>query len=113
MVSVEWGELFSGVTGGPPASTQYSVLSTVLGSRFRLTTHHSPLTTRSRTTMKAAYIEKTGGPEVIQYGELPRPTPGKVEVLVRVGAVAVNPIDTYIRAGVVKMQLPMPFIVGC
>src|SRR5437762_10899797 len=63
--------------------------------------------------MKAAYIEKTGGPEVIQYGELPRPTPGKGEVLVRVGAVAVNPIDTYIRAGVVKMQLPMPFIVGC
>jgi NADPH2:quinone reductase len=63
--------------------------------------------------MKAAYFEKTGGPEVIQYGELPRPTPGKGEVLVRVGAVAVNPIDTYIRSGAVNMPLPRPFIPGC
>jgi NADPH2:quinone reductase len=63
--------------------------------------------------MKAAFIEKTGGPEVIQYGELPTPTPKEGEVLVRVGAVAVNPIDTYIRAGIVKMPLPMPFIPGC
>jgi NADPH2:quinone reductase len=63
--------------------------------------------------MKAAFIEKTGGPEVIQYGELPTPTPKDGEVLVRVGAVDVNPIDTYIRAGMVKMPLPMPFIPGC
>jgi NADPH2:quinone reductase len=34
-------------------------------------------------------------------------------VLVRVGAVSVNPIDTYLRAGLVKMDLPKPFIVGC
>jgi NADPH2:quinone reductase len=34
-------------------------------------------------------------------------------VLVRVAAVAVNPIDTYIRAGNVPMSLPSPFIVGC
>ena len=38
--------------------------------------------------MKAAYFEKTGGPEVIQYGELPKPTPQTCEVLVRVGAAA-------------------------
>jgi NADPH2:quinone reductase len=63
--------------------------------------------------MKAAFIDKTGGPEVIQYGELPTPTPMEGELLVRVGAVAVNPIDTYIRAGLVKMPLPMPFIPGC
>jgi NADPH2:quinone reductase len=63
--------------------------------------------------MKAAYIEQTGGPEVIQYGELPTPTPGEGEVLVRVGAVSVNPIDTYIRSGAVAMPLPKPFIVGC
>jgi NADPH2:quinone reductase len=63
--------------------------------------------------MKAAYYEKTGGPEVIQFGELPRPTPKQGEVLVRVGAVALNPIDTYIRAGVVNMPLPKPFIPGC
>jgi NADPH:quinone reductase len=66
-----------------------------------------------KTSMKAAFLEKTGGPEVIQYGDLPTPTPGKGEVRVRVAAVALNPIDTYIRAGMVSMPLPMPFITGC
>src|SRR5579875_3977853 len=70
------------------------------------------LRTRKR-TMKAAYIDTTGGPEVIQYGDLPQPVPQSGEVLVRVGAVAVNPIDLYIRAGTVAMPLPKPFIIGC
>jgi NADPH2:quinone reductase len=63
--------------------------------------------------MKAAFIETTGSPDVIRYGDLPRPTPGTGEVLVKVAAVAVNPIDTYIRAGMVNMPLPKPFIIGC
>src|SRR5438132_572524 len=63
--------------------------------------------------MKAAYIETTGGPEVIRYGDLPQPVPKEGEALVRVGAVAVNPIDTYIRSGAVAMPLPKPFITGC
>ena len=63
--------------------------------------------------MKAAYLERTGPPEVIQYGELPAPVPGPAQVLVKVSAVAVNPIDTYIRSGAVAMNLPVPFIVGC
>src|SRR6267143_778642 len=63
--------------------------------------------------MKAAYYEKTGGPEVIRHGDLPRPTPKEGEVLVRVGAAALNPIDTYIRSGLVPMPLPKPFIPGC
>lgn len=63
--------------------------------------------------MKAAYIEETGPPEVIQYGELPDPSPHGLQVLVRVKAVAVNPIDTYVRSGMVPMKLPMPFVVGC
>jgi NADPH2:quinone reductase len=63
--------------------------------------------------MKAAFYETTGGPEVIQFGELPRPTPQQGEVLVRVGAAALNPIDTYIRSGAVKMPLPKPFSPGC
>ena len=63
--------------------------------------------------MKAAFIETTGDPEVIRFGELPQPTPGNGEVLVRVGAVSLNPIDTYIRSGMVQMPLPKPFIIGC
>lgn len=63
--------------------------------------------------MHAAYIEQTGGPEVIQYAELPKPAPASDEVLVRVAAAAVNPIDTYIRSGMVAVELPKPFIIGC
>jgi NADPH2:quinone reductase len=63
--------------------------------------------------MKAAYYEQTGAPDVIRFGDLPRPVPQQGEVLVRVAAAAVNPIDTYIRAGAVAMSLPKPFIPGC
>ena len=63
--------------------------------------------------MKAAYIEATGSPDVIHYGDLPRPHPAAGEVLVRIGAVAVNPIDVYIRSGLVAMSVPRPFVIGC
>lgn len=63
--------------------------------------------------MKAAFIESLGPPENIVFGDLARPVAEAGEVLVRVAAVAVNPIDTYIRSGMVKMNLPKPFIVGC
>ncbi len=63
--------------------------------------------------MKAAFIERPGPPEVICYGDLPDPKPDGSKVLVRVEAVSVNPIDTYIRAGSVPMELPKPYIVGC
>ncbi|MBI5758312.1 MAG: NADPH:quinone reductase [Planctomycetales bacterium] len=63
--------------------------------------------------MKAAYITETGVPSVIKYGDLPQPQPGAGEVLVKVGAVAVNPIDTYLRAGAIAMPLSFPFIIGC
>ena len=62
--------------------------------------------------MRAAYIEKTGPPENIRVGELPDPKPTGGQVLVRVGAASVNPIDTYIRSGAAPMPLPRPYIVG-
>src|SRR4051812_24774644 len=74
---------------------------------------HQTKPLRRKATMKAAFIETTGSPDVIRCGDLPRPTPREGEVLVRVGAVSVNPIDLYIRAGTVPMPLPRPFIVGC
>lgn len=63
--------------------------------------------------MKAAYIEKLGPPENIIFGNLPKPKPEANQVLVKVNAVAVNPIDTYIRSGMVPMPLTMPYILGC
>lgn len=63
--------------------------------------------------MNAAYLEITGTPEVIRFGELPRPAPKQGEVLVKVKASALNPIDVYIRAGTVAMNLPKPFVPGC
>ena len=63
--------------------------------------------------MKAAYIEKPGPPENIIYGNLPKPKPADNQVLVKVKAVAVNPVDTYIRAGMYPMDLPQPFVIGC
>jgi NADPH:quinone reductase len=63
--------------------------------------------------MKAAYIQKTGPATNITYGDLPDPKPGLRECLVKVGAVAMNPVDTYIRAGTIPGDLPLPFVVGC
>ncbi len=63
--------------------------------------------------MRAAFIEKTGPVDVIQVGELPRPTPGKGQVLVNVGATALNPIDLYLRSGFVSMPMTFPYVIGC
>ncbi|MDA1014140.1 MAG: NADPH:quinone reductase [Planctomycetota bacterium] len=63
--------------------------------------------------MKAAYINATGAPDAIQYGDLPDPTVGPGDALVKIGAAAVNPIDTYIRSGAVGIAQTFPYIVGC
>ncbi len=63
--------------------------------------------------MKAALIRKTGAPDVIQFDEIPTPEPGPGQVLVKVAAVSVNPIDTYIRSGAVALPIEFPYVVGC
>ena len=63
--------------------------------------------------MKAAFINETGESGVIQYGDLPTPAPASGEVLVKIGAVAVNPIDTYVRSGAVALATDFPYSVGC
>lgn len=62
--------------------------------------------------MKAAYINQTGSPDVIIYGEQPDPQPRASECLVKVSAVDVNPIDVYIRAGLIPAKLNFPYIIG-
>lgn len=56
--------------------------------------------------MHAAVAAKAGGPEVFAYQEVPVPRPGPGRVLVRVAAVGVNFIDTYLRSGVYPRQFP-------
>src|SRR5579859_2161917 len=50
-------------------------------------------------TMKAAYIDKFGGPEVLQYGDVPDPVAGPDEVLIDVVAATVNAADWKFRGG--------------
>jgi NADPH2:quinone reductase len=62
--------------------------------------------------MNAAFIAQTGAPDVIEYGDLPDPKPGRGECLIKVAAVDVNPIDTYIRSGMIPAKLSFPHILG-
>ena len=60
--------------------------------------------------MKAVRVHATGGPEVLRYEEVPAPSPGPGQVLVRVAAVGVNFIEVYHRTGLYPSALP--FIPG-
>jgi NADPH:quinone reductase-like Zn-dependent oxidoreductase len=62
--------------------------------------------------MNAAYITELGSAEVIRYGELPVPSPGPADVLVRVHATTVNPVDTFVRSGAYATATPFPFVIG-
>ena len=59
--------------------------------------------------MKAIVVHEYGGPEVLKYEEYPDPVPGRGEVLVRVAAASVNPIDYKRRAGLTKDFYPIHF----
>ncbi|HEY3593033.1 MAG TPA: quinone oxidoreductase [Polyangiaceae bacterium] len=60
--------------------------------------------------MHAIHITSAGGPEVMKWTELPMPSPGRGEVLVRVEAAGVNFMDVYNRKGVYHQ--PLPFTLG-
>ncbi len=60
--------------------------------------------------MKAIQIDKTGGPEVLQWVDVDEPSPATGEVLVNVAAAGVNFIDTYQRTGL--YPVPLPYVLG-
>lgn len=65
-------------------------------------------------TMKAIRVHEYGGPEVLKYEDAPRPTPAAGDVLIRVHATSVNPVDNAIRQGMFKerMKYNLPMIPG-
>ena len=64
--------------------------------------------------MKAMLIRRYGGPEVFEAGEVEAPRPGHGEILVRVRGSSVNPVDTAIRSGMLRLfiRLRMPAVLG-
>jgi NADPH:quinone reductase len=62
--------------------------------------------------MKAIRVHQFGGPEMLRLEEVPKPVPGRGEVLVRVRAAGINPVDTYIRAGNYAAKPHFPYTPG-
>jgi NADPH:quinone reductase-like Zn-dependent oxidoreductase len=64
--------------------------------------------------MKAVRVHEYGGPEVLKYEDAPRPEAGAGEVLVRVHAAGVNPVDWKVRAGMTRgfLNYKLPMIPG-
>ncbi|HZS88971.1 MAG TPA: zinc-binding dehydrogenase [Chloroflexota bacterium] len=63
-------------------------------------------------TMHAALIREHGGPEVLEVVEVERPVPKSGEVLVRVGACALNHLDIFVRRGMPGMRFSFPHVSG-
>jgi NADPH:quinone reductase-like Zn-dependent oxidoreductase len=62
--------------------------------------------------MRAAYVDALGDAGSIRYGELPDPVPGPGQALVRVEAVAVDTVDTFVRSGRWSTEVAFPLVVG-
>ena len=63
-------------------------------------------------SMRAAVIHRLGPAESIGLEELPVPRPAAHEVLVRVTATTVNPVDTFVRSGAYATEMAFPFVVA-
>jgi NADPH:quinone reductase-like Zn-dependent oxidoreductase len=62
--------------------------------------------------MKAVVFSQHGGPEVLQYQDVPKPKPGPGEVVIQVKAASINHIDIFLRRGMPGVKVLMPKIVG-
>lgn len=63
-------------------------------------------------TMQAMRIHSFGGPDVLELDEVPRPEPERDEVLVRIKAASVNPVDYKIRSGQFPTSEQLPMVLG-
>src|SRR5579863_4495548 len=62
--------------------------------------------------MKAIRVHEFGGPEVLKLEEVPDPKPAAGQVVVRMRAAGVNPVDAYMRAGTYARKPALPFTPG-
>ena len=62
--------------------------------------------------MKAVYLERHGGNDVLQFGERPEPSPGPGEVVVRLKAAAMNRLDLFVRNGIPGVSISFPHVPG-
>lgn len=62
--------------------------------------------------MRAAFIDATGTAEVIRIGDLPVPSIGPTDVLIRTTCTSVNHVDTFVRSGAYATSTPFPFVIG-
>src|SRR2546423_5052375 len=65
--------------------------------------------------MKAVMIKRYGGPEVLEVSDVPAPEPAPDEVVVKVAATSVNPVDWLVRDGGATsfVKVKFPVILGC
>ncbi|HEV2713881.1 MAG TPA: alcohol dehydrogenase catalytic domain-containing protein, partial [Terriglobales bacterium] len=62
--------------------------------------------------MKAIQVHEFGGPEVLRLEEVPTTQPGLGQVLLRMDAIGINPVETYIRAGTYAYKPTLPYTPG-
>jgi NADPH:quinone reductase len=79
--------------------------------------HHAPRQNLLRfllqeKTVKAIRVHQFGGPEVLKLEDVPDPQPGAGQVVVRVHAAGVNPVEAYIRTGTYAAKPPLPYTPG-
>src|SRR6185369_14682244 len=84
-------------------------------SSRRIKPAHAFLVSRPRTSreMKASIFRQHGGPEVLEYTDVPEPRIPANEVLVEVKACALNHLDIFVRNGLPGIDIPLPHILGC
>ena len=100
-------------------SFRLPTLATAAGAMFALAalTHPTTVVAQDESgrvpVMKAVRAHEYGGPGVLQYEEAPQPQPAADEILVRVVAAGVNPVDAKVRAGLFKQPgAKLPLIPG-
>lgn len=62
--------------------------------------------------MKAIRVHEFGDPEVLRVEEIPHPNPGPGQIVVRVQAIGINPVDAYIRSGAYHIKPSLPYTPG-